>query len=307
MRTFDAPLLAPPAFAGPLHDVARRVLARHPEHAMYRAGVLSAREYHAFVERIAPELVAAGVPAAEVHFVKRYPRDAESFVRDALAQLARAGIVPDAAPQQCPPAAALAAVADYDHGGYGTFIYPEEGLLLFALADVLRARSAIFLGSYYGYWAACAMPAIAAHGGRAVLVDPDPRVSAVARRNHARYGAAVRVETATGAGFLRAAHDTFDLVVIDAELPRSHPDPDEAGKAIYRGLLRDVLPHCAPRAHVVCHNILFEDATDDPYLAGIVARNERELGPFRALVARELDGFAELASTEGVGVGVRSR
>ncbi|MDB5069750.1 MAG: hypothetical protein JWM87_861 [Candidatus Eremiobacteraeota bacterium] len=301
----DQATLSP--FEGPLHDVARRVLVRHPEHAMYRAGVLSASAYYAFVDRIAPELVAAGVPACEVHFAKRYPRDPELFVREALARLAHAGIVPDATPQRAGAASAMEHAAQYDHGGYGTFIYPEEALLLSALAAAWSARSAVFLGSYYGYWASCVAAEIVTRGGRAVLVDPDPHANAVARRNHARYGDAVRVETATGAEFLAAANDTFDLVVIDAELPRSHPDPDEAGKAIYRGLLRDVLPHCAPRAHFVFHNILFEDVTGDAYLAGIVARNERELGRFRAVAARELDTFVELASTEGVGVGVRLR
>ena len=294
-------------FTGPLHDVALRVLARHPQYVLHRAGALSPRDWCAFVDRAAPELVAAGVPATEVPFAKRYPPDPQDFVRGAFARLVAANIVERAGFDAAIAAHASAFAASYDHGGYGTFIYPEEGLLLCALADVLRARSAVFLGSYYGYWAAWALPALAAHGGRAILVDPDPHANAVARRNLARYGEAVHVVTATGAEFLGTTRDTFDLVVVDAELPRSHPVRDEAGKGIYRSLLHDVLPRCAPRAHVVCHNILFANASADPYLASVVARNARELGPFRDLAARELDRFVELCSTEGVGVGVRVR
>ncbi len=51
----------------------------------------------------------------------------------------------------------------------------------------------MFLGSYYGYWAAWAVPAVAARGGRVTLVDPDPTACAVARRNFAPYGDAVRI------------------------------------------------------------------------------------------------------------------
>ena len=71
----------------------------------------------------------------------------------------------------------------YDHGPFRTYIYPEEARLLFAIADILRPKAAIFLGSYYGYWARAPLAVIARHGGRAVLVDPDPQAQAVARRN----------------------------------------------------------------------------------------------------------------------------
>ncbi len=283
------------------------MLARCPEFALYRGGLLAPAAYHAFVERQAGELRAAGVPAGEVHFAKRIPPSPERFVRDALARLVRARILPAAACDEPAAAAAAALAARYDHGGLGTYVYPEEGRLLCALADVVRPRHAVFLGSYYGYWAAWAIPLIAARGGRVTLVDPDPRAAAVARRNAARYGDAVRVEVATGAQVLAADIEPIDFVVIDAELPRTHPDPAERGKGVYRSLLAAALPRLAPRAYVVAHNVLLADATGDPLLAEVVARNLSELGPFCALAARELDGFLELASTEGVGVGVRAR
>jgi predicted O-methyltransferase YrrM len=295
------------AFAGPLHDLARGVLARHREAAAYRDGTLAQPAWRSFADRVAGELVAAGVPPGEVHFVKRYPRDPKPFVRDAVARLAAAGVLPHATWDEAAADDAASLAAAYDHDGYGTFIYPEEGLLLHALVTVLRPRATIFLGSYYGYWAAWALPALARCGGCAVLVDPDPSACAVARHNLAEYGELATVATATGAEFLGATRERFDLVVIDAELPRSHPDPDLAGKAVYRSLLQDALARCAPRTHVVCHNILFNDDTGDAHLARVIERNERELAGFRALAARELDRFVEIASTEGVGVGVRSR
>ncbi len=311
MRQAEAPLPAAPwerkPFSGPLFERVARVFAGCPELALYRDGRLAPDAYHAFVERKAPELIAAGVPAGEVHFAKRIPPAPERFVRDALERLARARILPAAAYDAPAGALAAALAARYDHGGLGTYIYPEEGRLLCALADAVRPRNAVFLGSYYGYWAAWAIPSIAARGGRVTLVDPDPRAAAVARRNAARYGGAVRVEVTTGARFLAASAEPIDFVVVDAELPRTHPDPDERGKGVYRSLLRAALPHLAPRAYLVAHNVLLADATGDPQLARVVARNLAELGPFCALVAHEFDAFAELASTEGVGVGVRTR
>jgi predicted O-methyltransferase YrrM len=295
------------SFRGPLFDLVESVLARHPEYALHRDGLLADEAWYAFVERAAGELSAAGVPADDVHFAKRFPGAPARFVREALARLVRAGILRSDAYDESAADAAAADAARYEHGGLGTYIYPEEGRLLFALADLIRPAHAVFLGSYYGYWAAWAIPALAAHGGRVTLVDPDPSACAVARRNFARHGAAVRVVTATGQEALAAEREPIDLVVIDAELPRTHPDPGLRGKGVYRALLAAALPRLAPTAHVVAHNILLADATGDAVLAEVVARNAGELGPFLALAGRELDGFAELSSTEGVGVGVRAR
>jgi predicted O-methyltransferase YrrM len=295
------------SFRGPLFDLAASVLARYPEFASHRDGSLAEGAWRGLLERAAGELRAAGVPDDDVHFAKRVPGAPEAFVRDALARLVRAGVLRSDAFDEAAADAAAAGAARYDHGGLGTYIYPEEGRLLFALADLVRPAHAVFLGSYYGYWAAWAIPAVVARGGRVTLVDPDPTACAVARRNLAGHGDAVRVLTATGQDALAENDAPIDLLAIDAELPRTHPDPSLRGKGVYRALLAAALPHLAPTAHVVAHNILLADGTGDPVLAAVAARNAGELGPFLALAARELDAFVELASTEGVGVGVRSR
>jgi predicted O-methyltransferase YrrM len=314
MRFAEAAAIAAPdapwqnkSFRGPLFDLVASVLARHPEYALHRDGLLADDAWYAFLDRAAAELRAAGVPSDDAHFAKRFPGAPERFVRGALARLVKTGVLHSGAYDERAAETAAAEAARYDHGGLGTYIYPEEGRLLFALADLVRPAHAVFLGSYYGYWAAWAVPAVAARGGRVTLVDPDPTACAVARRNFAPYGDAVRIVTATGQEALAANRAPIDLVVIDAELPRTHPDPDLRGKGVYRALLAAALPHLAPAAHVVAHNILLSDATGDPVLAEVVARNAGELGGFLALAARELDGFAELVSTEGVGVGVRAR
>lgn len=149
----------------------------------------------------------------------------------------------------------------FEHGPFRTYIYPEEARLLFAIADIARPSSAIFLGSYYGYWAYASIAAIASHGGKVVLVDPDPVAQAVAQRNIAKasFQNAVTIITKTGEDYLDSIDAEFDFVVLDAEGPRDHADPDQRGKAVYAPLIRHALPHMPYDSYLICHNILFND------------------------------------------------
>jgi predicted O-methyltransferase YrrM len=294
---------------GPLYDVAYSVLHSRDEYRRFRAGEMSRAEYAAFLDRTAPALVDAGLPAEDVEFAKRYPRSEVDFVKDVLADLAARGIL-EAAPYDAAfYEGILAARGAFDHGPFKTYIYPEEARLLFAIADVFKPRSAIFLGSYYGYWAHAATAAIVRAGGRVVLVDPDERAQDVARRNLAAtpYAESVEVAVTTGELYLSKATDAFDFVVLDAEGPRTHPDPEQRGKRVYAPLLRHCLPHTSRGALLVCHNILFEDHSGSAFFDRVIERNRDELGAFMELVGSEFPNFREYTSTEGVGVGSRRR
>lgn len=294
---------------GPLFDAVERVLLPRGEYRRFREGTLPRADYARFLDRSAGALMAAGVPAADVHFAKRFPASIDGFVGGALADLVRRGVLPTDRYDRALLTRTRATAARYEHGGNSTYIYPEEAQLLFALANIAKPRRAVFLGSYYGYWAHWALPSIASGSGRAVLVDPDEAVQRVAAANLARseYADAAELITTTGERFLDGTRELFDLVVLDAEGPRDHPDPEQRGKRIYRLHLEHVLPRLAPGALVVCHNILLTDHSGAAFFDGVLARNRDELGPFLALAERELEGFTEYASTEGVGVGRRRR
>ncbi len=299
-----------PIVPGPVYKLAWSVLKLCPEYKAFQDGRLSRVEYSVFLDRIAPQLIAAGLPPEDVHFAKRYPQSDSGFVSQTLERLAARGVLPEARyDSDAYDALAASLGTDYDHGDFRTYIYPEESRLLFAFVDIVRPKSAIFLGSYYGYWATVAMRSIATNGGSIVLVDPDPRAQAIATRNVDRAGMdhAVEIAIATGQDYLRTAPRSFDFVVLDAEGPRTHADPEQRGKAIYAPLLRHVLPHITRDAYLVCHNILFEDIADCPYFDGVIARNRQELGPFLEIARREFPDFVECASTEGVGIGRRGR
>jgi predicted O-methyltransferase YrrM len=297
-------------FTGPLFELVDSVLRDEADYLQFRAGTLGRPALAALLDRRATALIAHGVPANDVHFAKRFPASIDNIVRESLETLTRSGIIPRAVyPDALMNEVAATIRSRFDHAGQGTYIYPEEGRLLLGIAHATAARSAVFLGSYYGYWAAWALWPIMAAGGRAVLVDPDPGVCDIARGNLHRLYPPERVEivVSTGEAYMERTRSRFDLVVLDAELPRDHPDTTRRGKGIYFHLLDAALPHVAERATLVCHNILFSDHSGAPFFDGMIGRNELELGPFKALVASAFGELIELPTTEGVGVAVRRR
>jgi predicted O-methyltransferase YrrM len=292
--------------AGPVYQIAEAVLRKQPEFSAFRNGELSRARFATFLDQMAATLHRAGLPPDDVQFAKRYPASDATFVDDWMRRLAAAGIVPT--PEYDRAAfrrAAAAARRHFHHGPFATYIYPEEARLLFAVCDVLRPHHTVVLGSYYGYWAYWAAAAVARHGGRLVLVDPDSRAQAVARKSFARLGLSRCTEIIedTGEAYLTRCAEPVDCVVLDAELPRTGGNPLTAGKSIYAVLLHAALERTRPGAALICHNILFHDIAGAEFFTEIINRNERELAAFLALVSRCCDGFVECTSTEGVGVG----
>lgn len=292
---------------GPIFEIAHDVLAAREEYRSFIGGG-SRGEFGVFLDLIAPTLVAAGLPREDVQFAKRYPRSPAGFVRDTLRTLSGKGILPAADYGETQYDSLAARIRDeYDHGPFRTYIYPEEARLLFAIVDILRPQSVLFLGSYYGYWARAPLSVLASYGGRAVLVDPDPKAQEVARRNLASAGllGAVELSVKTGQDHLRDTSDQYDLVVLDAETPRDHPDPQQRGKAIYGPLLQHALARMTTDAVLVCHNYLFENVTDCEFFDFVIKRNRSEMAGFLNITQREFGGLTECTSTEGVGAGKR--
>ena len=294
-----------PPLVGTVFSAAHATLDRSPLYRSFRANGVPRAEFHRLVEAQAEDLQAAGVPGSDVPFMKRFPRNPRAYAALILADLHCRGILPAATCDANRLQQTERMMADYQHGSFKTFIYPEEGLLLAAIADIVSPRHAIFLGSYYGYWAHWAIPAIVAAGGKVTLVDPNEACCDIARQNLRANGLAesVDVVAARGEPYLASNRETFDMVVLDAENPRDHPEPEQRGKRVYHSLTRACLPWLAPSALLVCHNILFTDASGDSTFAQVIARNRDELAPFAGLVADHFVPFVEYRTTEGVGIG----
>lgn len=101
-------------------------------------------------------------------------------------------------------------------------VAPNQGAFLALVAQMVRARRVLELGTLAGYstiWLARAV----GPEGRVTTVELDPRHAEVARENLDRAGVGERVEIAVGpaldvlAGLVEAGPEPYDLVFIDAD------------------------------------------------------------------------------------------
>jgi predicted O-methyltransferase YrrM len=102
-------------------------------------------------------------------------------------------------------------------------VAPNQGKLLYLIAQLLGARSILEIGTLGGYstiWLARALPA----GGTLVTLEVDPKHAEVARANLARAGLAQVVDVRVGPALdtlAALAGQLFDLVFIDADKPNN--------------------------------------------------------------------------------------
>lgn len=306
MNDADAPAAVGPRqnSGGTVFDQVRCALEPYDWFHAYWSGELSAEDYLATLSRHETHLVNDSIDIDKLHLTTRWPKLRKQAVEAWLSDLAKCGIVPhDTTDHSGYEAAAHRVESRFDHGGYRTFIFPEESHLLYAIVDILKSRRMLFLGSYYGYWAIWAAMA-SPSDTRLTLVDPDPRVCAVARSNAANLGLEHKfsVHVSDGETFFSANTEKYDLLVLDAEGPNSGPDPDYLRKAIYYPLMASALAHLTEDARVVTHNVLLQNQLDDPYFDWKIAQNKKELAKFLDLMDRCFLHGRVLDTSEGVSV-----
>ncbi|TQM79244.1 putative O-methyltransferase YrrM [Saccharothrix saharensis] len=279
-------------------------LRGHAEYRDFQKGSMTRSDYSRWVESRFDELSGLGLDRDKQNLSTRFPLDDHACVTNALGTLAEDGLVPGADyPVDAFHEFAGRVAEEWDHGGRTTFIFPEEARLMFALTQQVRPRNAVFLGSYYGYWAVWALPAVAAAGGRATLVDIDEGVMSLAERNIAALGYSDVVDfvVADASEYARTLSDV-DLCVLDAEGPLDAPDPDQRDKAIYYPHTRAVGHALPPGGLLVAHNVLLENLTGNAYFAGRIANNKAQFAKWSAHLEEFYDVHRVFATSEGVGV-----
>lgn len=123
-----------------------------------------------------------------------------------------------------------AALARSDAAGLPPIaVAPNQGKLLFLMAQMAGARRILEIGTLAGYstiWLARALP----EGGRLVTLEIDPKHAAVARENLAAAGVADRVDVRIGPALetLPMLEGPFDFVFIDADKPSCAPYVEHA-------------------------------------------------------------------------------
>ena len=163
-----------------------------------------------------------------------------------------------------------------------------EGRFLAMLAQMVRARSILEIGTLGGYstiWLGRALPA----GGRLITLEFDPKHAAVARDNIERAGLAEVVDVRLGAALdalprLASEGMAFDLIFIDA---------DKTGYPDYWGW---ALRLSRPGTLIVADNVVRDGAVADPSSDD---PNVRAVRCYHALVAAEPRVTATVLQTVG--------
>src|ERR1700730_4557104 len=209
------------AAGGMLFGTIDAVLKGSSEYRAFRAGSLSRTHYDEWVIANLPRLENMGLAEDAANYSTRFPQDEVGFVESIVGHLRTAGLLP-AEPHPEPTFADFCSKIEvhFEHGGRDTYIFPEEARLVCSLAHQLRPRTTVFLGSYYGYWAVWALPGVVAAGGRAILIDIDPDVMALAERNLRALGFDSSADFAVTDAIEYLRHDVsqqIDLCVMDAD------------------------------------------------------------------------------------------
>jgi predicted O-methyltransferase YrrM len=294
-------------FAGPVYDLIERELSTYLEYQMIRDGRSSTSQYLHFIDEAGGEPFTTTLTENQRHLVARFPQSEEALVDQALERLRSARIIHSTSyPKDQFMQFRERVRRTFNHGGYVTFIFPEEERLVFALSQILQPKNVLFLGSYYGYWGIWMLPAVMQKHGHATFVDPNPHTNAVARANLSSLGFAgcATVVEAEGTHFLQAhpSRSLFDFLLLDAEGPDNAPDPGFRGKRVYFPLIAKVLPHLSNQATVVTHNILLQNQFRSPYFDRLITKNAEELQEFVAFTTRNFSRREVIDTTEGIGV-----
>lgn len=293
--------------SGPAFDLINSVLTDFPFYQRFREGNISSAVYSQFLNDHCDQLQKYGLSKEDIKFASRFPQSETAFVHKMLIDLWEHGMIRNTNYNQHEfNQYAELIKSKFDHGSFRTYIYPEEARFIFALTSIIKPRSVAFMGSYYGYWAIWALPHIQQAGGKAYLVDLNPDVNRLAKKNLDNFGYenCTVVVTGNAIDFVPDGDRLFDLVVIDAEYYHLNPDPDYRGKAVYYPILKDSLPSIEPNGIVLCHNIILEKyKKDDLFFRHLATCHQNEYSKFLSLALDHMNVFLEYPSTEGIGIG----
>lgn len=294
---------------GTIYHKIEEVMRRHYSFYLpYKDGLISREDYYREIMKYKDEIVDNLLTEDQLHLSSRFPLSEEDLIDEILNDLKQSGAIKSTSyPKDEFESYRALIYSDFNHGGYSTFIFPEEERIAFALSHIVKPSSAILLGSYYGYWGIWIMPAIKASGGVAFFVDQDKDVCQVASTNLESLGFSscsdvIATEGTDYLDGLDGADNQFDFVVLDAEGSSNCKDPDFRGKAVYYPLVKACLSHIRQDSVLLCHNILLENILDDSYFKHKISRNMSEFAKFFDLLKSNFWFAASYSTTEGIGI-----
>jgi len=291
---------------GPVSDHIQAALSEFPVYRDYQAGKISHEQYVDGLEARAAEIEERLGNARHLRLVaSRYPADFDRHAGDVFAALLAKGFVSENPPVEAFSKFRETVFSSYDHGENRTFIHPDEARLVYFLSMARKPQLMVAIGAYYGYWAIWAMPGVAAAGGRAILIDPNPAVCALAEKNFRALGfgerTTVRAKKAESVS-PGLKPDSVDLVLLDAAGGKDNPDPAYHGKGIYAFMIEGVYDKMRDGALLVTHNDYQPGIGSNRLSQPIVERSARQLERFHAFCRQRFRKSHVAPTPDGFGV-----
>ncbi|KAK6537419.1 hypothetical protein TWF694_011606 [Orbilia ellipsospora] len=295
---FTQPKKGAREMGGTIFTEINQVLSSFPPFNSFRGGEISATEYQKWVQEDGFGTV-EGLNEDKINLSARFPRDKHEFVRMVLSQCRALDIIDDDSYDAKDTDEALGKVeASYEHGKYATYIFPEESALLYAIVRNARPARAVFMGSYYGYWAIAAKAAMPTMD--LTLLDINQEVMEVAQKSFGNCGLNVKTKfTVADAEEEVAGIEDIDLLVLDAEGPKSNAIPEDyRDKAIYYPHLKAALNNLKSGALLVAHNVILSNFTGGAYFEEKQRYYRQQYKKFLPLLQENFT-YIVLDSTEG--------
>jgi len=238
-------------------DIYEKILSKYDFFNDFRAGNLSKDDYKAKMEENKSDILAAGIGDYDFFRMSRSVsgnREVIAMLEDFKAQCGFADI--NYGEKEFRNYYDIIH-PNYEDGGFGTAIFPEDELFMYAAAKLTSPKTMFMAGSYFGYWAIWAMEAIKANGGIATLSDINPDVMRVAEANMAKFGFSDNVVCTTDDAekLLLSSDEPIDLLALDATGAWNDPRPTHRGKILYSTLLAAARHRLHMGSIIVIHNL----------------------------------------------------
>lgn|SRR3990167_907539 len=282
------------------------VLSQYEWYNDYRAMQVNREHYWNTLMQFKPELLKSGLSEDQIHLSSRFSLNAEETVRHILHDLLKQNMI-DSIDYPKDEFAVLTEVIakNFCHGKYMTYIFPEEARLLYALTYIMKPKTMLFLGSYYGYWAIWAIMLLKKMGGKAYLIDIDDSVINLARENMEKFEleSVVTLVNEDALEFIAREKIQHDFMVVDPEGPKKGPDPDLLDKAIYYPMVKAAHPYLSTKGIIICHNILLNNPIkEDGYFHDKIKYNKDQFIKFLPFMSENYASGVWYNTTEGVGI-----
>src|SRR5271154_2542998 len=122
---------------GTIHTKIVNALSAFTPFKDFRAGRLTRDAYVEVLEREEPRMGSFGLNRDQFHLSGRFPANEEAFVDGILADLVKQGAIPSTAYDKAAFTTFRKRVmAEFDHGEFSTYIFPEEERLVYALSEI---------------------------------------------------------------------------------------------------------------------------------------------------------------------------